>query len=251
MSTHSPKAPTAPPRPSPATAAAEFLSGVRDLAPLLAGVAPFGLIYGVLALASGIPPAAAMAMSSIVFAGSAQFMLAQLFGAGAPALVMVATVALVNLRHALYSASLAPHLAHLPRRWKIVLAYLLTDEAYAATVHRYAGPPRGPNAQWHALGAGLTLWIGWQASTACGIVVGAKLPASVPLDFALPLTFIAIVVPMIRSRAALAAAAAAAGVALAAAHLPYKLGLVAASLAGIAAGSLAAVLVRRRGGASR
>ena len=235
--------------PRPPTAAAEFLSGVRDLAPLLVGVAPFGLIYGVLARASGIPPLPAMAMSSIVFAGSAQFMLAQLFGAGAPAVVMVATVALVNLRHALYSASLAPHLSHLPRRWKAVLAYLLTDEAYAATVHRYVAGGRGPNAHWHALGAGLTLWGGWQISTAAGIVLGAGLPASVPLDFALPLTFIAIVVPMLRSRAALAAAAVAAGVALAGAALPYKLGLVAASLAGIGVGSLGAALASRRGAA--
>ncbi|MFL5274680.1 MAG: AzlC family ABC transporter permease [Anaeromyxobacteraceae bacterium] len=243
----SPSAPTAPTAPRPASAGAEFLSGVRDLTPLLVGVAPFGLIYGVLALASGIPPVAAMAMSSIVFAGSAQFMLAQLFAVGAPALVMIGTVALVNLRHALYSASVAPHLAHLPRRWKAVLAYLLTDEAYAATVHRYVAGDRGPHAHWHALGAGLTLWGGWQVSTACGIALGAKLPSSVPLDFALPLTFIAITVPMIRSRAALAAAATAGAVALAAADLPYKLGLVAASLAGIAAGSLVAARAGRAG----
>jgi branched chain amino acid efflux pump len=245
MSSPSPRLP--PPR--PASRAAEFLSGVRDLAPLLVGVAPFGLIYGVLARASGIPPLPAMAMSSIVFAGSAQFMLAQLFGAGAPAVVMVATVALVNLRHALYSASIAPHLSHLPRRWKAVLAYLLTDEAYAATVHRYVAGERGPNAHWHALGAGLALWSGWQVATAAGILLGAGLPASVPLDFALPLTFIAIVVPMVRSRAALAAAAVAAAIALGGAGLPYKLGLVAASLAGIGAGSLGGALARRQKGA--
>jgi predicted branched-subunit amino acid permease len=235
--------PRAPPG-SPGRAA-EFASGVRALAPLLVGVAPFGLIYGVLARASGIPPLAAMAMSSVVFAGSSQFMLAQLHAVGAPALVMLATVALVNLRHALYSASLAPHVAHLPRRWKAALAYFLTDEAYAATVTRYGGEP-GPNVHWHWLGAGIALWTGWQISTACGIVLGARLPARVPLDFALPLTFIAIVVPMLRSRAALGAAGAAAVVALATAHLPYKLGLVAASLAGIALGSALAGLAARR-----
>jgi 4-azaleucine resistance transporter AzlC len=231
------------PAPAPGRAA-ELASGFRALAPLLVGVAPFGLIYGVLARASGVPPLAAMAMSSIVFAGSSQFLLAQLHGAGAPALVMVATVALVNLRHALYSASLAPHARHLPRRWKAILAYLLTDEAYAATVARYARAP-GPHAHWHWLGAGFLLWASWQVATACGLLLGARLRAALPLDFALPLTFIAIVVPMIRSRAALAAAGAAAAVALAGAHLPYKLGLVAASLAGIAAGSL---LAARRGG---
>jgi 4-azaleucine resistance transporter AzlC len=240
--THSPAAP------APRSPAAEFAKGVRDLAPLLVGVVPFGLIYGVLARASGIPPLAAMAMSSVLFAGSSQFMLAQLYATGAPGFVMVATVALVNLRHALYSAWLAPHAAHLPRRWKAALAYLLTDEAYAATIRRYARAPAGENAHWHWLGAGLALWSSWQVATACGIVLGARLPAGVPLDFALPLTFIAIVVPMIRSRAALATALAAAAIALAAAHLPYKLGLMLASLAGIAAGWAAAGALGRRGG---
>jgi 4-azaleucine resistance transporter AzlC len=237
-------APTRPQPDSPAPSpAAEFWAGTRGLAPLMVGVAPFGVIYGVLALASGIPPAAAMAMSSIVFAGSAQFLLAQLFSLGAPGLVMVATVALVNLRHALYSASLAPHLGHLPRRWKAVLAYLLTDEAYAAAILRFSGERAGrgtANRHWYLLGAGLSLWLGWQLSTAGGILLGAQIPRDLPLDFALPVTFIAIMVPMVRSRAALAAAAVAAGVALLCAGWPYKLGMMAASLAGIAVGSLAA-----------
>jgi 4-azaleucine resistance transporter AzlC len=229
----------------PRSAAAEFWAGVRALAPLLVGVAPFGLIYGVLALASGVPPVAAMAMSSIVFAGSAQFLLAQLVALGAPGLVMISSVALVNLRHALYSASMAPHLAHLSRRWKVVLAYLLTDEAYAAAILRYeGGRPAGPHHHWFVLGAGIALWTGWQLSTACGLLLGAELPRDLPLDFALPVTFIAIVVPMIRSRGTVVAAATGAAVALACAGWPYKLGLLAAGVAGITAGSLAAA---RRG----
>jgi 4-azaleucine resistance transporter AzlC len=219
--------------PSPA---AEFLAGVRGLAPLLVGVAPFGLVYGVLARASGIPPPAAMAMSSVLFAGSSQFLLAQLVALGAPTLVMISSVGLVNVRHALYSASVAPRLVHLGRRWKLVLAYLLTDEAYATAILRYHRDDQSPHRHWYFLGAGLALWSGWQLSTACGIVLGAQIPSSLPLDFALPLTFIAIVVPMIRSRAALASAAAAAAVALAAAGWPHKLGLMAAALAGIIAG---------------
>ncbi len=227
--------------------AAELRAGALALAPLLVGVAPFGLIYGVLALQSGIPPGAAMAMSSVVFAGSAQFLLAQLAGLSAPAIVMVASVALVNLRHSLYSASVAPALAGLPRRWKALLAYLLTDEAYAATVGRLSRP--GVHRHWFLLGAGLALWSGWQVSTAAGILLGASLLHYVPriagvLDFALPLTFIAIVVPMVRSRAALVAAAMASGAALLGAAWPYKLGLVSAAVAGIAAGWLVA---RRRG----
>jgi predicted branched-subunit amino acid permease len=210
----------------------------------MVGVAPFGVVYGVLARASGLSPCAAMAMSSVLFAGSAQFLLARLAGLGAPAVVMVASVALLNLRHVLYSASVAPALSHLPRRWKMGLAYLLTDEAYAVAVRRLQ--EEGPNRHFFLLGSGLSLWGGWQISTAAGVLLGAGLPKGLPLDFALPLTFIAIVVPMIRSRAALAAAAVSAAVALAGVGWPYQLGLLAAAVAGILAGWLAA----RRGAAA-
>ena len=180
-----------------ASRGSELGRGALALAPLLIGVVPFGVIYGAVALRGGLPPAAAMAMSSVVFAGSAQFLLAQLAGAGAPGLVMIASVGLVNLRHALYSASVAPSLSHLPRRWKAILAYLLTDEAYAAAVARLG--KGGEHRHWFLLGAGLALWGGWQLSTAAGILLGEALPFGRFLDFALPLTFIAIVVPMIRS----------------------------------------------------
>jgi len=115
----------------------EFLDGIRDEAPLLVGVAPFGVIYGALAIAAHLPVAAAQAMSSVIFAGSAQFIAAQLFAGSASGLVIVAVVFVVNLRHALYSASVAPHVKHLGPAWKAVLAYLLTDEAYAVVITRY------------------------------------------------------------------------------------------------------------------
>ena len=215
---------------------AAFTLGVRALLPLLLGVAPFGVIYGVVALQAGIDPLAAVLMSSLVFAGSAQFLLAQLVGSGAPALLMVGAVALLNLRHALYSASVAPQLAYLPRRWKLLLAYLLTDEAYAAAIPHLFDPERRSCRHWVLLGSGLTLWAGWQLSTLAGVLLGQELPADLPLDFALPLTFIAIVVPLIDSRARLAAALTAGAVAVLAAGLPYKLGLFAAALAGMAMG---------------
>jgi 4-azaleucine resistance transporter AzlC len=221
--------------------AAAFSLGLRAVLPILVGVAPFGVIYGVVALQSGIPALAAMAMSSIVFAGSAQFLLAQLVGVGAPFLLTAGAVGLVNLRHALYSASVAPILAHLPRRWKILLAYLLTDEAYAAAIpHLMATRPDSPqavNAHWILFGSGFGLWAGWQLATLAGVLIGAQLPADLGLDFALPLTFIAIVVPMIASRALLAAALAAAAVAVVLAALPYKIGLFIAALAGLVVGA--------------
>jgi 4-azaleucine resistance transporter AzlC len=223
-----------------------FLLGLRSVLPLLLGVAPFGVIYGVVALQSGIPPLAALAMSSIVFAGSAQFLLAQLIGAGAPMLISAGAIGLINLRHALYSASVAPLLARLPRRWKLLLAYLLTDEAYAAAIPHLlpgSGKPAAGSAHWILFGSGFGLWAGWQVATLVGVLVGAQLPAGLGLDFALPLTFIAIVVPMIRSRALLAAALAAGGVAVLLAALPYKLGLFVAALAGLLVG---AALTERR-----
>ena len=222
------------------TAQAGFLLGLRAVLPLLLGVAPFGVIYGVVALQSGIPALAAMAMSSIVIAGSAQFLLAQLVGAGAPMLLSVGAVGLINLRHALYSASVAPLLARLPRRWKLLLAYLLTDEAYAAAIpHLLAGREQDESsAHWILLGSGFGLWAGWQLATLAGVVLGAQLPSGLGLDFALPLTFIAIVVPMITSRALLAAALAAGAGAVLLAALPYKLGLFLAALVGLLVGAM-------------
>lgn len=227
------------------SARAAFLLGFRAVTPLLLGVAPFGVIYGVIALQSGIPPFAAMAMSSIVFAGSAQFLLAQLVGLGAPVMLSAGAVALINLRHALYSASVAPMLAPLSRRWKLLLAYLLTDEAYAAAIPHLNSSWEGneSRAHWILLGSGVGLWSGWQLSTLAGVVVGAQLPAGLGLDFALPLTFIAIVVPMLTSRVLLAAALSAGAVAVLLSGLPYKLGLFIAALAGLAAGAL---LTQRR-----
>ena len=147
------------------------------------------------------------------------------------------TIAVVNLRHMLYSASVAPYLQALPMRWKVLLSYLLTDEAYAVTILNYEREDDEPTAHWFFLGAGLTLWTGWQISTAAGILLGTTLPESWPLDFALPITFIALVMPALRDRPAVAAALSAGVVALLAYSLPYKLGLMLAGLIGIVVGT--------------
>jgi 4-azaleucine resistance transporter AzlC len=210
-----------------------FWLGVRALLPMHLGVMPFGVIYGIVALQSGIPPLAAVLMSSVVFAGSAQFLLAQLVGVGAPALLMVGAAGVVNLRHALYSASVAPVLGHLPWRWKVLLAYLLTDEAYAAAIPHLLASPRSAQAHWILFGAGFTLWAGWQVATVVGVVLGARLPNNLSLDFALPLTFIAIVVPLLTDRRRIAVAVLSGMLAVLLAGLPYKLGLFCAALAAL------------------
>src|SRR6266496_3415705 len=197
-----------------------FWAGVRAEFPLLIGVFPFGLIYGVLALSSGLSAPTAQMMSSIVFAGSSQFIAAQLIHESAPGLVLILTIAVVNLRHMLYSASLAPYLASLSTRWKALLSYLLTDEAYAPTILHYEANGVRPSAHWFLFGAGCSLWFTWQVSTALGIFLGTAIPESWSLDFALPLTFIAMVVPVLKTRPAIAAALSAGVVALLAYSLP-------------------------------
>jgi 4-azaleucine resistance transporter AzlC len=232
----------------------EFLAGARDESPILLGVIPFGMIYGVLALTAGLPAGVAQAMSAIVFAGSAQFLAVKLIGTGTPALVVILTAFVVNLRHALYSASVAPQLQRLSPLWKGLLAYLLTDEAYVVTITHYNAPDAESlhntghdEKHFYFLGAGLALWTAWQISTAVGIFLGAQLPSSWSLDFTLALTFIALLIPNIKDRASAAAALAAGITAMLAYGLPYKLGLIAAALVGIVIGLWSEVRLQKSG----
>lgn len=214
-----------------------LFAGITAEMPLLLGVVPFGLIYGVLALQGGLPPAAAFAMSSIVFAGSAQFVGAQLFAAGAPGGLILSTTAILNLRHILYSASVAPYLKPLRPAWKWLLAYLLTDEAFAVVSTRFRqGPIDDVFVRWYFLGAGLTLWLSWQISTALGIALGTQVPPAWSLDFALPLTFLALIIPALTDRASIASALAAGVVAVSAHLIPLRLGLILGAAIGIVVG---------------
>jgi len=228
----------------------EFAAGIRAELPILLGVLPFGLIYGALALQAGIPPAPALAMSSIVFAGSAQFVATQLIAVGTPIGLLLLTTFVVNLRHLLYSASLAPYLRPLRPAWKVALAYLLTDEAYAVAITHYsqtsptrATPPphrdEPDHRHWFFLGAGLTLWTTWQASTAAGLYLGARIPTSWHLEFALPLTFLALARPAVTDRATAITVLVASVVGIASYGLAMRLGIIVAALAGIAAGIVA------------
>jgi 4-azaleucine resistance transporter AzlC len=229
------------------TRSSEFWHGVRDASPLLVGVAPFGLVFGALAIGARMSTMAAQAMSSVVFAGSAQFIAAQLVGAGASGLVILMVIVVVNLRHALYSASMAPHVKSLRPGWKLLLAYLLTDEAYAVVITHYNREGDSANRHWYFLGVGALLWTTWQICTAAGIFAGAQIPSNWPLGFILPLTFIALVVPALKDRGSLAAAVAAGITGVLAIGLPLSTGLLAAALVGIVAGLCAESLwIERR-----
>ncbi len=214
-----------------------LLRGMRDTLPLLPGVVPFGLIFGATAVAAHVPAWLAQAMSAIIFAGSAQFAVVLLVAGGASAFVLVLTATTLNLRHLLYSASLGPALRDAPRGWRLGLAYLLTDEMYGVVIGRILALPLRQRLR-YILGSGLTLWVCWQLSTLAGILIGARIPAGWSLDFAATLTFIALLVPLLRDRALIVAALVAGIVAALTLGLPLKLGLVAAALAGVGVGVL-------------
>lgn len=220
----------------PRTPLQEFIKGILDELPLIVGVFPFGIIFGVIVLQAGIDPFSGQMMSSVVFAGSAQFMVAKLIQENTPWLVIIVSGFIINLRHALYSASISQHIKGISLRWKLLLSYLLTDEAYAASIAHFTKNPGVPHLHWHLLGSGLTLWTSWQISTAVGIFLGTQVPAEWGLDFTMPLVFIAIVVPNLKEKATWTTALAASIFSILFFQLPFKLGLIVSSFAAIAVG---------------
>ena len=226
---------------------AEFFAGARAELPLLLGVVPFGMIFGVLGLAAGMPGWAVVLSSSLIFGGSSQVVFAQLWGAGTPPAVLTTTVGVVNLRHLLYSAAVADYLRALPWRWKLLLAYLLTDEAFAAAVPRLRDGPVTAQRHYFLFGTGFTLWSGWQVSTLAGVLLGAAIPPGWSLDFSIALTFIALLVLSVHRRSDTWAALAAALVVLPALALPHKLGLLVAAAVGIACGLWLSRFDRKQG----
>ncbi|MGD8822565.1 MAG: AzlC family ABC transporter permease, partial [Anaerolineales bacterium] len=216
----------------PVQARREFRLGVVAQLPILLGVAPFGMIFGALAVSAGLSPVETQGLSFFLFAGSAQLVAVRLMVEMAPVLVILATVLVINLRHILYSASIAPYINGLSTRWKIALSWLLTDEAYVVAIGHYT-QSAGAFSHWFFLGTGLTLWAAWQLSTAGGILLGAAIPDSWPLDFALPLTFISLMLPSLKDRPSVAAALVSGLTALIFNPLPYKLGLLLATACGI------------------
>lgn len=238
------------PMPQPSSRFGELIRGAKDTIPMMIGAMPFGVIFGALAISGdrALTPAAAMGMSLIVFAGSAQFIALGLFAQGVSLPFIVITTFIVNLRHALYAASLAPFLRHLGQRWLAPLGFWLTDETYAVVIRRYHSDGQIAKGHWYYLGSALPFYLNWQACTLIGIIAGTQLgdAASWGLDFAMTATFIGIVVPLVKSRPMLACALVAAATSLAAAGLPNRLGLLIGGLAGITAGLLSEWKLRQR-----
>lgn len=219
-----------------------FVAGMGALSPTLVGLVPFALIAGVAGTGVGLTPWQTIGLSLLTFSGIAQLMVCQLLAIASPVAVILLATLVVSLRFLMYSAALAPHLGHLPLRWKLGLSYLTTDQGFAASLQHFTeGRGVGTDATgraWYHLGGGLMQWTLWQAGVAVGALLGAQVPAAWSLDFAVPLSFLAMLVPAVRNRGTLVAAVAGGVVALTAAGLPFRLGLIVASVAGIAAGAL-------------
>lgn len=218
--------------------------GSRAVAPLLIGVVPFGLVFGIVAAGSAVGPWLGGSTSVIIFAGAAQLATLQLIDAGIAGAVVIATALVINSRHLMYSAALAPHFREFPAIARFTLPYVLTDQAFAVSIVRYGEVTDPVYKQWYFTGAALTLWITWQISTIAGIVLGAQVPASWSLDFAIPLVFLVLLVPSIKSRPDLIAAVVGGGVAVAAAGAPYGLGLMIGAVSGVIAGVVAQRVMR-------
>ena len=170
-----------------------FLKGIIDVSPLMIPVAPFGLIFGVLAIDIGFSPLETMGMSLIIFGGASQIVLLQLFSGGASSLVIISSVGAVNSRHLLYGAVVSEHLSDLKLIWKIIISYFLNDQAFAIS-NEYLKKNKNSNRYFHLVGGGATCWIVWQSTTLLGIILGSAIPEKLGLSFAVPLTFLALLV---------------------------------------------------------
>jgi 4-azaleucine resistance transporter AzlC len=217
-----------------------FREGVASIAPILIGIVPFGLIYGVAAVEAGIDPVPAIAMSSIVFAGASQLAMVDLIGGNAALAVIVATALVINARMLMYSAALTPLLRDLSFADRLLAGYLITDQAFAVTAVRFTEPIEDRKLRRaFYLGSAIPLWVTWQISTTVGVVLGASIPDEWSLEFAIPMVFLALLVPAIKDTGTRVAAAVSGVVAVIAAPLAFNAGLITAAIAGIVAGLLA------------
>ena len=207
--------------------------------PACIGIIPFGLVCGVGAAAAGASWFAALGMSTIIFSGAAQVLAGQLLAGGAPLLVIVLTCFVLGLRFLMYSAAMAPYLRDLPGRWQQALAFLLTDQAFAAAIRRFNAEDDPKGGAYHFLGCGVALWAFWQVANMVGFFAGNLIPASWTLEFAVPLVFLALVAPLLRDSPTILAAVVAGIAVIVLTGLPMKLNLIVAGLIGIMAGTLA------------
>ncbi len=227
-------------------AASAWRAGIKVLLPIAPGVLPFGLVTGVTAVNLGFPPEMVVGMTALFYAGAAQMAALQLLGESATAPVILMTVLVINMRMLMYSASLAPYLGPLKRRWKWPLSYMLSDQAYALSILKYTDRSMGAYGHCYFAGVAVSMWLVWMFSVTVGVFLGAQIPPGWSLDFAIPLVFLVLLIPAIRDSSSLVAALVAGAVAVLAFDLPYNLGLLLAAISGIGTGVWMELCLERR-----
>ncbi len=230
------------------TTANAYWKGAADGAPFILVVVPFAMLFGVLATEAGLNVLETLAFSAVVFAGAAQFTALQLMQENAPTAIVLASALAVNLRVAMYSASLTPWIGAAPFWQRAIAAYFTVDQSYACSVAQYEKEPQMSVPQRMAYFSGVLSPIVplWYISTVIGSLVGTQVPDSWALDFALPITFLALVAPMLRTAAHVVAAVVGITLSLLTATVPYSLGLIIAGTVGMMAGAQAEVWLARR-----
>jgi len=221
------------------SARGEFWAGVRGTIPFLLVVVPFSMLFGLVATQAGLNLLETMTFSLVVIAGAAQFAALGLLQEQAPVIIVVLSALAVNLRMAMYSAALVPHLGPLPFWERVLAAYTLVDQPYALMATRFDNDFETPLRHKAAFFWGSTCVIVpmWWGFTLVGAVTGAAIPAWIPLDFALPIAFLAVIAPMLRTRAHVIAALVGSVGALIFVALPFNLGLIVGGLTGMMAGA--------------
>ena len=168
--------------------------GIIDVSPLMIPVVPFGIIFGVIGMELGLSAYMTFGMSIIIFGGASQIVLLQLFSGGASSLVTITSVGAVNSRHLLYGAVFSEYLSHLKLTWKLILSYVLIDQAFAVSNTYFKKNKKNDYKHYHLLGAGFTCWTVWQLSTVLGILLGSVVPEELGLSFTISLTFLALLI---------------------------------------------------------
>ncbi|MDP5333439.1 MAG: AzlC family ABC transporter permease [Paracoccaceae bacterium] len=225
-----------------------YWEGVRDGLPFILVVAPFALLFGVVATEAGLNVWETLAFSVVVIAGAAQFTALQLMQENAPTVIVLASALAVNLRMAMYSASLTPHLGATPVWQRAIAAYMMLDQSYACSILAYERNRDWTAAQKMAFyfGAVTPVVPVWYAMTVAGALIGSSMPTGLALDFAVPITFIAMIAPALRTLAHKAAATASVVLALGFAFVPFNLGLIIAGIGGMMVGAQVELWMDRR-----
>lgn len=234
---------------SSTTMKSAFWQGFRVGAPFTLVVSPFAMIFGVLATEAGLSVFETLMFSVAVIAGAAQLTALQLMTENAPTIIVLASALAVNLRMAMYSASLTPYLGPAPLWQRAFIAYFLVDQSYACSLAKYEETPQMtvPQRVAYFFGTVAPVCPMWYVFTLVGALVGNQIPDSWALDFAVPIAFLALIVPMMRTAAHVVAALVAIAVAILANGMPFNLGLIVAGLAGMMAGARVELWLKAKG----